>query len=532
MAKQGSEISMCMNLVQTIDEGITEILAKETDVKLYKYDAGKWIPSKVEGMLLFYRRCDNPPFGLLLLSRDSTQNWNQKFGVDVEVQLRAPFLLYKSFDIIQGNVIYGVWFPQPSSCEEMYKKMRNSTSQPTNLSYAAMVTAGAKTSAKEESVVATNGNGNGNGNYSLENSKEMQERRDQAEVAVKALQVPGAKATSVPCQHCGRTTHVSSKCYKLRPQGPEGAARNGGPVPRGVTQKKAPNEVVPTTMTFEANKVNSKHAQQVAAATSKNFVDSAILESSSSSSGGPIPLSAQANISPLNLPGLLSAVPHNGTGHMPHAASFPNIGDAGSWSTQNPQLALRVASDQLKGFLGMGAATESLAGKVDAPVSQLTPQREGRSSAALGMTLSGCSADGEVAALRGPAKDRQFVQDITQRLNEVAGSPLIQSGYDLAPIDQDFIQPTLRPPQHFESCQASSAHPQFLRPEDMEVSNANRRPHTAGIPSQNSRLAPGVNALTKEQLLQSIEWLMRNDRDFVNRLHQGYLSSLTEQLKL
>ena len=58
---------------------------------------------KIPNFFIFLGRSDNPPFGLLLLSRDSTESWSQKFGFDVEIQLRSPFLLYKSFDIILGK---------------------------------------------------------------------------------------------------------------------------------------------------------------------------------------------------------------------------------------------------------------------------------------------------------------------------------------------------------------------------------------------------------------------------------------------
>ena len=36
--------SVCLSLVETVDDGVREVLAKETDVKLYKYsDSGKWV---------------------------------------------------------------------------------------------------------------------------------------------------------------------------------------------------------------------------------------------------------------------------------------------------------------------------------------------------------------------------------------------------------------------------------------------------------------------------------------------------------
>ena len=101
----------------------------------------------------------------------------------------------------------------------------------------------------------------------------------------------------------------------------------------------------------------------------------------------------------------------------------------------------------------------------------------------------------------------------------------------------------LRPPQHFEApsttvLRPALPHQQFLLPEDMESVHFQPAVRASAAvvattqqatnPNQSSR----VNPLTKEQLLQSIDWLMHNDADFVTKLHEGYVNSLKASLKL
>lgn len=70
---------------------------------------------------------------------------------------------------------------------------------------------------------------------------------------------------------------------------------------------------------------------------------------------------------------------------------------------------------------------------------------------------------------------------------------------------------------------------QLLLPQHMDGMVANRRMEN-GV--GHGREGVAMHPLTKEQLLQAMEYLMRTDRDFVGKLHEAYIKSLMEHLRL
>ena len=66
-------------------------------VALYKYSATQeWEKTETEGTLFVYERKCEPTYGFLILNRLSTNNWIQPISSDIDSQLQAPFLLYKT----------------------------------------------------------------------------------------------------------------------------------------------------------------------------------------------------------------------------------------------------------------------------------------------------------------------------------------------------------------------------------------------------------------------------------------------------
>ena len=64
---------------------------------MYKYSATQeWEKTETEGTLFVYERKCEPTYGFLILNRLSTNNWIQPISSDIDSQLQAPFLLYKT----------------------------------------------------------------------------------------------------------------------------------------------------------------------------------------------------------------------------------------------------------------------------------------------------------------------------------------------------------------------------------------------------------------------------------------------------
>ena len=90
-------------------------------------------------------------------------------------------------------------------------------------------------------------------------------------------------------------------------------------------------------------------------------------------------------------------------------------------------------------------------------------------------------------------------------------------------------QMSLRPPHHFENVIGGMQEMgPLLLPQHMDGMVANRRMENG----MQGRDVVAMHPLTKEQLLQAMEYLMRTDREFVGRLHEAYIKSMMEHLRL
>merc|ERR1712020_711128 len=82
---------------QRIDPYIVGIKESASQVALYRYSATQeWEKTETEGTLFVYERKCEPMYGFLILNRLSTQNWIQPITSEIDSQLQAPFLLYKT----------------------------------------------------------------------------------------------------------------------------------------------------------------------------------------------------------------------------------------------------------------------------------------------------------------------------------------------------------------------------------------------------------------------------------------------------
>ena len=52
--------------------------------------------TETEGTLFVYERKCEPTYGFLILNRLNTNNWIQPISSEIDSQLQAPFLLYKT----------------------------------------------------------------------------------------------------------------------------------------------------------------------------------------------------------------------------------------------------------------------------------------------------------------------------------------------------------------------------------------------------------------------------------------------------
>ena len=106
-----------MRLLQRLDSSVQDIVASATHVGLYEFQQSEqaWEKKNVEGSLFLVQKTQAPRFQLVLLNRNSTDNWTLSVLPKMQVQNQDPYLILRYTRSINQNqqgesVIQGMWF--------------------------------------------------------------------------------------------------------------------------------------------------------------------------------------------------------------------------------------------------------------------------------------------------------------------------------------------------------------------------------------------------------------------------------------
>lgn len=99
-----------LRVLQRLDPSVLDIVCGATHVVLYEFSQQKqhWEKKNVEGSLFITKRASEPLFKLLVLNRSSTQNLEVPIGINFQMQVREPYLIFRSQD--GDATIRGLWF--------------------------------------------------------------------------------------------------------------------------------------------------------------------------------------------------------------------------------------------------------------------------------------------------------------------------------------------------------------------------------------------------------------------------------------
>ena len=111
-------------LKRSVDRSITDILGDATHVVLYHFHDGtqSWEKSDVEGSLSLAVRGQgtSPRHVLVILNRNSPNNYPMDFTSDFQLQKSDPFLIFKNKEKGSGAAtIRGIWFPNDNERDTM-----------------------------------------------------------------------------------------------------------------------------------------------------------------------------------------------------------------------------------------------------------------------------------------------------------------------------------------------------------------------------------------------------------------------------
>jgi mRNA-decapping enzyme 1B len=100
--------------LKRVDPYVKDILETATHVALYTFNAdeNEWEKTDVEGALFVYSRNGEPYHSILIMNRLNTNNLVEPVIQGLDLQLQEPFLLYRN----TSCRIFGVWFYDKGEC--------------------------------------------------------------------------------------------------------------------------------------------------------------------------------------------------------------------------------------------------------------------------------------------------------------------------------------------------------------------------------------------------------------------------------
>ncbi|XP_037088274.1 mRNA-decapping enzyme 1A-like, partial [Pollicipes pollicipes] len=98
MADRVGSQQMNLTAVRRHDPYVADIVDSATQVAVYEYNspASEWQKTDMQGALFVYKRSGPPYHSFMVLNRLNTKNLLQPLTKELEFQLQAPFLLYRT----------------------------------------------------------------------------------------------------------------------------------------------------------------------------------------------------------------------------------------------------------------------------------------------------------------------------------------------------------------------------------------------------------------------------------------------------
>lgn len=118
-----SELRMNVAALKRVDPYVKDILETARHVALYTFNSevNEWERTNVEGALFVYSRNGEPYHGIVIMNRLNTNNLVEPVTYGLEMQVQEPFLLYRN----ERGCIYGIWFYGKDECTRIASVLDN-----------------------------------------------------------------------------------------------------------------------------------------------------------------------------------------------------------------------------------------------------------------------------------------------------------------------------------------------------------------------------------------------------------------------
>jgi len=107
--------------VQRCNKSLTDILATATHAVLYEFDAAQqsWQKNGTEGSLFLAASAGATAYSLIILNRNSTDNFHLAIEPTLQIQHQDPYLILRLHD--EDQRILGIWFHNADERIAMYR---------------------------------------------------------------------------------------------------------------------------------------------------------------------------------------------------------------------------------------------------------------------------------------------------------------------------------------------------------------------------------------------------------------------------
>lgn len=470
-----SELRMNLAAIKRVDPYAKDILDSSAHVAFYTFnpDESEWEKTDVEGAFFVYSRNAEPYNSVFINNRLNTNSLVEPLTAGIELQNQTPFLLYRN----ERSRIRGFWFYNKTECDrlsEIINRLVNDAEPITESQKS-----GDSTNVIGQQPFDFMPYANSNVDIFSMLTKAQQDFNN-------ALIAPNVKAAAAE-QLAKKPANDASDKRKALPQSQKPAPAKSYPQHIPLTNNGTPQSVMnffaaakPTTPGTQRTLTQPIHIDQI-----EKRVKTPLKEKPAS---------------PKQTQSMSYAQPANAQTAQ---------------SVENGLKLLRMSSPTQAIDLG----TSPLATFI---------------------------ASNNLSAIKAPAiaKSVESSQQLKDSLQLLKKPVPVNKAATAIPLNTTPNKPALMPPTMFESTASDSKTPnqKITKP---EANESNKKPAVVkGREPTKSRkkliheyqaqskddLSMAVQPLTETQLLQAISYLMKNDPDFIKKIHEAYLKSFAEMV--
>jgi len=488
-----TELNINLKALKKVDPYITSIEAHSSQVALYKFHPGKgdWEKTEVEGTLFVYQREAEPQYGFTIMNRLNMDNLVEPVTKELDFQLQTPFLLYRN----HAGDIYGIWFYEQVECERVGKRIellvkgvekkaaikKKSVGKSGDLHQLFKTAEGKEKSEKLEPP----------SNDSGKNLLRLLSQNDQPS---KVMEVPSSSQDEKPQTQQSEKTTASVKDFfamassnDIQSTSPQ-MGSTGQSAFTSVPLMSAPPHLPPTTMMSQGHPPVPITALPI----SQGLAMGAVPVAGYHIYPAPTHMMPPTSIHPGQ------ALPTNG----------PMIHHPSPTTTMNPVVQRLMSNPGIHSVESIEAeqrrSTSPTNGRPSPPPDAMTPNTKKLTD--LESQLKQKLHIGSSGAMFAPVKGQPEVG--------AAKTGLTRQPSHLLPS----TQPTLLSPQVFSSGRPTES------PSPTRTNGHN------GVASSPPR-AP-ITPLTQPQMVEAMSFLLENDPDFVQKLHQAYVMSINRKFQI